>query len=194
MLKAKSTRWALFTTNYGRSAITTLELFSKNKLGSAEIGFVLYENLPSGASQVANEMGIQTERVIKSDFPDRKEFEKHIVGLLIRYQIDFIFLLGFGYFLKYDLIKKYQGKVINIHPALLPAFPGKRAMQQALNYGVKVTGITTHIIDDKLDEGEIICQIPIPIEKDESLKTLDAKFMKEASTIIMNTFREIQSR
>ena len=189
MKNDKPVSWALFTTNYGRSAVSTLELYKDGQLGNIEIGFVLYENLPSGAAELAQEMNIKTIRVIKSDFGSRGLYEKHLVNILIDNQIDFVFLLGFSYFLKHDLINKYEGRLINIHPSLLPSFPGKRAIQQALEYGVKVTGITTHYIDKELDKGRIIDQIPIEIDNEEAFKNLDKKFISKAKSLLKNTIR-----
>lgn len=191
MPEKKLVRWALFTTNYGRTAINTLELIRENKLKDVEIGLVLYENLPSGAAQLAEEMGIETARVIKSEFESRKAFEEHLVKLLDENEIDFIFLLGFGYFLQHDMLKKYEGKIINMHPSILPAFPGKRAMQQALKYGVKISGITTHYIDKDLDKGKIICQNPVVVKEGDTMETLDERYVKEFKPLLIDTFQKV---
>lgn len=189
MKNDKSVSWALFTTNFGRSAVSTLELYKDGQLGNIEIGFVLYENLPSGAAELAQEMNINTIRVIKSDFKSRDLYEKHLVKILLENQIDFVFLLGFSYFLKHDLINKYEGRLINIHPSLLPSFPGKRAIQQALEYGVRITGITTHYIDKELDKGRIIDQVPIEINNEEVFNDLDQKFLTTAKPLLKNTIK-----
>jgi len=91
------------------------------------------------------------------------------------------------------MLKAFPNRIINIHPSLFPSFLGtKTAIQDALEYGVKVTGITTHIIDDKLDEGVILCQTPIRVDDKDTFDTLYPKFAEEGKVIIKETINKIE--
>lgn len=184
-------KWSLFTTNWGRTAVNTLELYRNNKLPNTSIELVIYENLPSGAFELAQEIGIPTERVIRKDFDSRLNYEKHLLMLMEKYSIDYIFLQGYSYLIKSVLLEKFKNKIVNIHPSLLPSFKGKRAIQQAIEYGVKYSGITTHFIDEFVDEGEIICQLPVQIIKGDEFASIDARYQKESFQIILDTFNTV---
>ena len=184
-------RWGIFTTNYGRSAITLLDLFERGHFPNNEVAFLLYENLPSGAAEKAQNLNIPVEQVIKRNYANRAEYEKSLLQLCKHYQVDFIFLLGFSYLVKHDLLKTYDGRIINIHPSLLPSFKGKKAIQQALDYGVKVTGITTHFIDENLDEGGIIAQVPIEIGDETDFENIDRMFQDKSPQILKETVNKV---
>lgn len=185
--------WCLLTSGYGRSAQTILNLFKKDELGHSNIALVIYDQEPSAAFELASKLGIPTKQIRKSDFSDRASFENALTESCKTHMVDNIFLLGFGYVLKYSLLETYQGRIVNVHPSLLPSFKGKKAIQQAIDYGVKVTGITTHYIDEKLDEGSIIYQEPILINSDMSFEEIDALFMKAAPKTLKTTIDIVAS-
>ena len=102
-------------------------------------------------------------------------------------------MLNFKYIIKDDMLSAFPNRILNVHPSLFPSFLGtKTAIQDALDYGVKVTGITTHIIDDKIDEGNIICQTPIRINKNDTFDSLYPKFVKKGKKIIIKTIHKIE--
>ena len=97
--------------------------------------------------------------------------------------------------IKNKMLKAFPNRIVNIHPSLLPSFSGtKMAIQEVLAYGVKITGITTHIIDDKLDEGMILCQKTIKVKPDDTFETLYSKFSKKGITIILKTIKMMEKR
>jgi len=111
-------------------------------------------------------------------FKSRTAFDKEIVRILKTEKINLIVLAGFMRILSTDFVKKFQNHIINIHPALLPAFRGERAIERALKYGCKVTGVTVHFIDEKVDNGPVILQEAVKIKKGETLKSLEERVHK----------------
>ncbi len=110
-----------------------------------------------------------------SRFNSRAEFDKEIVKILERENIDLIVLAGFMRILSGYIVKKFKGKIINIHPALLPAFKGEKSIERALKYGCKITGVSVHFVDKKIDNGPIILQKAIEISQRITLKNLEKK-------------------
>jgi phosphoribosylglycinamide formyltransferase-1 len=109
------------------------------------------------------------------DYASKAEFEQAILTQLRKYEIEFIALAGYMRLIGPTLLTAYEGKIVNIHPSLLPAFPGKDAIGQAYRAGVKVTGVTVHYVDEGMDTGPIIAQRAIPIHEGESLAQLEAR-------------------
>lgn len=128
---------------------------------------------------------IVVERAKKADVPvysfmakqfaSKKEFEEAIYEQLKRYNVDFIVLAGYMRLIGPFLLEKYPGRIINIHPSLLPAFPGKDAIGQAVSAGVKITGVTIHFVDEGMDTGPIIAQRAVEIADGETEKEVAEK-------------------
>jgi phosphoribosylglycinamide formyltransferase-1 len=123
----------------------------------------------------ARRAGTKIALIKREDFAGREEFEKEIIRRLDEYKIDLIVLAGFMRVLGPDLIRRYQNKIMNIHPALLPAFKGSAGIKDAFDYGVKVTGVTVHFVDEEMDHGPIILQAAVKVEEKDTLQTLEAK-------------------
>lgn len=109
------------------------------------------------------------------DYAAKAEFEQAILAQLRKYHIDFIALAGYMRLVGPTLLDAYEGKIVNIHPSLLPAFPGKDAIGQAYRAGVKVTGVTIHYVDEGMDTGPIIAQRAVPIHDGEPLEQLETR-------------------
>jgi len=111
-------------------------------------------------------------------FNSRLDYDKEILGLLKKEKIDLIVLAGFMRILSLELVKSFKNKILNIHPALLPAFKGEDAVRMAYDYGSKVTGVTVHFVDEKVDNGPIVLQEAIKIKKGLTLPELEEKIHK----------------
>jgi phosphoribosylglycinamide formyltransferase 1 len=109
------------------------------------------------------------------DYASKAEFEQEILAELRKHEIEFIALAGYMRLIGPTLLAAYEGKIVNIHPSLLPAFPGKDAIGQAYRAGVKITGVTIHYVDEGMDTGPIIAQRAIAIHEGESLAQLEAR-------------------
>jgi len=109
----------------------------------------------------------------------REVFEREVVGVLKRYGVELVVLAGFMRLLTPYFISEFRNRIINIHPALLPSFPGTHAHRDALNYGVKVSGCTVHFVDEHMDAGPIIIQRCVPVFEDDTEDTLSARILEE---------------
>ena len=110
------------------------------------------------ALERAREAGVAAEVFPISEFSGREERDDAIAGWLAERAVGLVVLAGYMQLLSSDFLERFRGRVINVHPALLPAFPGLRAVEQALDYGVKVFGVTVHFVDDGVDTGPVILQ------------------------------------
>lgn len=184
--------WALLTTNYGRTAMRVLKLYDENKLPqNVDIKVVIFQNTPSGAAEYAQRLGIETFQISRNEFNTRILFEQELLKIMAERNIDYIFLLGFSYLLKHSILEYYEDRIVNVHPSLLPSFKGHKAIQQAMEYGVEYSGITTHFIDKEVDKGKIISQLPIPFFKDDSFQDIDNRYMDNTDEILVKTFNKI---
>ena len=116
---------------------------------------------------------------------DRKRAEKRVLEVLDKYEVDFVVLARFMKILSPDFVWRYKNKIINIHPSLLPSFPGPQAYRQAYEHGVKIIGVTAHFVSMHLDEGPVIAQESFHVKPDWSLKRIVAEGQKrEAKTLV----------
>lgn len=118
-------------------------------------------------------------------YSNKNEYEQILVDILQEYKIDLIVLAGYMRIVGGTLISSFPNKIINLHPSLLPAFKGKSAIEQALDYGVKVTGVTVHFVDEGMDTGPIIQQRVIPINEDETLESLTTKIHQAEYSLLI---------
>jgi phosphoribosylglycinamide formyltransferase-1 len=138
------------------------------------VAVVLSDVSESGILAGARERNIPAQFINPGKFRTKldEDAEKAYTETLGRYNVDLIALAGFMRVLKGDILKKYEGRIVNIHPSLLPSFPGLEAWKQALEYGVKVTGCTVHFVDAGVDSGPILGQRTVPILDDDTPQTL----------------------
>ena len=150
------------------------------KLGKikANLSLLVCDNPGAPAIGRAHRSGIKVARVLREDFATKKDFEDRIIQHLQENKIDLIVLAGFMRVLSPDFVAQYKNKIINIHPALLPSFKGTKSIKDAFEYGVKVTGVTVHFVDEQMDHGPIILQAPVKIEEDDTQESLEAKIHK----------------
>jgi phosphoribosylglycinamide formyltransferase-1 len=142
-----------------------------------EIAIVLSDVADAGILQLARERGIPAEFIAPGKFRTKldEEAERNYIETLQRADVGLIVLAGFMRILKGEFLRAFSERVINIHPSLLPAFPGLEAWKQALDYGVKVTGCTVHFVDQGVDSGPIIAQQTVPIADTDTPETLHAR-------------------
>lgn len=145
----------------------------------AEISMVISDRPGAAALDRAGTAGIPALVVPWGEFDSRAEFCKAILGELEGAGADGVVLAGFMRVLSEDVIAAYPNRVLNIHPSLLPAFPGSNAVAQALEHGVKVTGVTVHFVDEEVDHGPIIAQRAVPVLPDDDVASLQARIQIE---------------
>jgi phosphoribosylglycinamide formyltransferase-1 len=128
--------------------------------------------------QKAREHGVET-LVISHVGLSREEHERRLVAELKRRGVELVCLAGYMRLLSPYFLSEFPGRVLNIHPSLLPAFPGLEAQRQALEYGVKFSGCTVHFVDEQMDHGPIIAQAVVPVYDDDTVETLSARILAE---------------
>jgi len=149
----------------------------------ARIALVVSDNPGAFALKRAEKAGIRTLVVDKNNFKTREEFDKEIISHLRKEKIALVVLAGFMRLLSPHFIKEYEGRIMNIHPALLPSFKGTHGIKDALEYGVRITGPTVHFVDDKLDNGPIILQKAVEVKDGDTEETLLERVHKEEHRI-----------
>jgi phosphoribosylglycinamide formyltransferase 1 len=138
----------------------------------ARIVRVLSDNPEAYALKRAEARGIPTSVVRPSDFEDRPSYDRELVRLLAESGVELVVLAGYMKLLGPEFVRRFRGRIMNIHPALLPAFPGTSGVEDALAYGVKVSGVSVHFVDEGLDTGPIIVQEPVPVEEGDDAESL----------------------
>lgn len=126
----------------------------------------------------AKRAGIKTLLMQRREFATTNDFEAKIIQHLKEEKIDLIILAGFMRILSPGFVREYKGRILNIHPSLLPSFKGTHGIKDAFDYGVKITGVTVHLIDEELDHGPIILQEKVRIEENDTLESLEKKIHK----------------
>src|SRR5882672_7459740 len=146
----------------------------------AEIAIVLSDVADAGILERACERRLPAEFIAPGKFRTKldEEAEQAFVKRLVEAQVDLIVLAGFMRILKGDFLGAFANRVVNIHPSLLPAFPGLEAWKQALDYGVKVTGCTVHYVDQGIDSGPILAQQTVPVMTGDTPGTLHARIQE----------------
>ncbi len=136
---------------------------------------VISDNEEAYAQERARKHGVEALFVSPREHKNREAYDTAVVSLLQEREIDLVLLAGFMRLLSPLFVRAYRWKIMNIHPSLLPSFPGLEGVKQALEYGVKVSGCTVHFVDEGLDTGPIILQEAVPVYDDDEEKTLHAR-------------------
>jgi phosphoribosylglycinamide formyltransferase-1 len=164
---------------------SNFEAIARNVLNgtlACEIGFVFSNRPEAPGLQLARELGFDV-----ASFPskgiDRAAFDEQVAKLLHQHRVDLICLAGYMRLLTGGFVSQFSGRILNIHPSLLPAFPGLDAQHQALVHGVKVTGCTVHFVDENLDSGPILLQSPVPVLDNDTVESLSARILREEHRI-----------
>jgi len=168
---------AVFASGRGTNFGAIIRAVKKGKI-KANLSLLLCDNPKAGALGRAKRAGIKIALVKREDFASKEDFENKIIAYLEENKIDLIALAGFMRMLSPEFVGRYRGHILNIHPALLPSFKGTQAIKDAFDYGVKVTGVTVHFVDEKMDHGPIILQQALKIEEDDTLESLEKKIHK----------------
>lgn len=143
----------------------------------AKIGVVISDNPEANALRRISGMDIPSAVVARSSYATKQEFEAAIIAQLDLHHVELVLLAGFMKILSPQFINRFPARIMNIHPALLPSFPGLDAQEQALRYGVKVSGATVHFVDEGMDSGPIIIQEAVPVEDDDTVATLSERIL-----------------
>ena len=183
----KKTKAAVFISGKG-SNLKALIKFSNKKISPILIKLIISNKSTAKGLKYANQSNIE-KKVI--NFENSEIAEKKILNLLNKKKINFICLAGFMKILSKNFLHKFKGKIINIHPSLLPKYKGLNTHQRAIKNNDKYSGCTVHYVTNKLDSGKIIIQKKIRINKDETIKSLEKKILKQEHLLYPCAIRKI---
>lgn len=149
----------------------------------AEISLVISNNSEAGALQRAEKAGIKTLCIDHRNYSSREDFDREMIRALREAGVQLVILAGFMRIITKDFIDAFPGAIMNIHPALLPAFPGLHVQRKAIEYGARFSGCTVHFVDGGVDTGPIIIQAVVPIRDGDTEETLAARILRQEHLI-----------
>lgn len=152
------------------------------RIPNAEIAVVISHRDGAPGIARAHDRGIEA-RIIPSKGLDREAYDRQIVAILKKKQVDLVCLAGYMRLLSSYFVQGFHNRILNIHPSLLPAFPGLEAQRQALEHGVKFAGCTVHFVDENLDAGPIVLQAAVAVRDDDTVDSLSARILAEEHRI-----------
>ncbi|WP_145410753.1 phosphoribosylglycinamide formyltransferase [Paenibacillus xylanexedens] len=164
-------RIAVFASGEGSNFQSLVDAVRNGGL-NASVELLVCDKPAARVVQRAQDAGVDCHLFTPKNYESREAYEKEIVEVLEAKNIDLVVLAGYMRLLTSVVVERYAGRLINIHPSLLPAFPGKDAVGQALEYGVKITGVTVHFVDGGMDTGPIIAQHPVPVLLGDTAETI----------------------
>jgi phosphoribosylglycinamide formyltransferase-1 len=196
-----TTRIAILASGAGTNALALIRAWKQGELGDATVVAVASDRPGCGALAGAAQAGVEGLFVDPGIHPDRTSYGEALAAELRARGVDLICLAGFMRILSTGFLEAFDGKVLNIHPALLPSFPGAHAVRDALAWGVKVTGTTVHFADEEVDHGPIVAQECVPIlpgDDEESLhgriKAVEHRLYPEAVRLVVEGRARVRGR
>jgi len=191
-----TTRIAILISGRGSNMVALADAIQNGKIPNAEIAMVISDQPDAKGLTIAQERGIKT-LVIERRGRKREEHDREIVSVLREQRVDLVCLAGYMRVLSPFFVDAFADRILNIHPSLLPLFPGLDAQRQALGHGAKVSGCTVHFVDNTLDGGPIIAQRTVPVLEDDTVETLSARILEqehilypEAVALVLNRLKE----
>src|SRR5215218_319518 len=162
------------------------------RIPDAEIAVVISDKAGARGLELAKERGIETVAIERRG-RSREEHEHEIIAVLREHQADLVCLAGYMRLLSPCFVEAFRGRILNIHPSLLPAFPGLDAQRQALEHGVKVSGCTVHLVDDGLDSGPIVVQRTVPVLDGDTPESLAVRILEQEHLAYPEALRRLLS-
>ncbi len=171
-------RLGILLSGRGSNFVAIAESIRAGRLKGVEIAVVISNVADAAGLAKANELGLPTE-VFVSKGRTRAEHDAEVMACLKAYGVDLVCLAGYMRLLSKEFVAAFPQRILNIHPSLLPAFPGLEAQEQAFAYGVKVVGCTVHFVDEELDHGPILVQRAVPVLENDDAHTLAERILVE---------------
>jgi phosphoribosylglycinamide formyltransferase-1 len=175
---------AVLISGRGSNLKAILEAERNKKIANAQVKLVVSNNCKAEGLKYAKEFGKKTVCLESNNFKSKEAYDKELAQIIKSHNIELVVLAGFMRILSPWFIKQFENKIINIHPSLLPAFPGLNAQKQALECGVKVTGCTVHFANELIDRGPIILQKTVDVEEDDTEYSLSNRILEKEHEIL----------
>ncbi|HET7541711.1 MAG TPA: phosphoribosylglycinamide formyltransferase [Polyangiaceae bacterium] len=183
-------RLGVLVSGTGSNLQAILDAITQGTL-NARVELVISNRPGVQALERARAAGVRALTISHKEFAQREAFDKALVNALREAEVNWIVLAGFMRVLTPHFLAAFPGRIINIHPSLLPAFPGVDAVKQAFDYGVKLTGCTVHFVDQGVDSGRIIAQRAVPVEASDDLAALGARIHGAEHSVFVEVLRDI---
>ena len=162
---------AVFCSGHGTNLQAILDAIRAGRL-RARVALVISDQPGATALQRAKRAGVDAQYVDPAPHPTRASYERALIALCDAHRVRVVCLAGFMRILSPVFVRRYRHRLLNVHPALLPAFPGAHAIRDALAWGARVTGVTVHFVDEQVDHGPILLQEAVPIARGDTERTL----------------------
>jgi len=182
---------AVLVSGRGSNLQAIIDSIDREEL-DAHLSIVISNTKDAIALKRAEKHGIKTIFIDPSNYLSSKEYDKALVLKLKEFSVDLICLAGYMRILGEEVIQTFEKKIINIHPSLLPAFPGMNAQKQAINHGVKFSGCTVHFVDFGVDSGPIILQTVVPVYDNDDEKSLSKRILEQEHYLYPKAIKMIQ--
>ena len=183
-------RIAVLISGRGSNLQSIIDAIADRSL-DATLALVVSNRSEAAGLARARDAGIEALCLSQRDYRDRDAYDRAIVTVLRAHKVDLVCLAGFMRLVGTPMLEAFPQRILNIHPSLLPAFPGLDAQQQALAHGVRVSGATVHVVTPELDGGPIILQAPVPVLDDDTVETLSARILVEEHRIYPEAIRVV---
>ena len=181
---------AVLASGGGSNLQAIIDAIEAGRLG-CKVAVVISDNATAGALERGKLHNIPTEVITKADYPGREDYDKELTRVLMGYNVELIVLAGFMRVLSPVMVDTFPLKIINIHPALLPSFPGLNVQKAAIEASVRFSGCTVHFVDSGVDTGPIIIQAVVPVLDNDTVEALSERILKEEHRIYPEAIRLI---
>lgn len=189
-MSATEARVGILISGRGSNMISLVRAMQKGELPARPV--VVVSNRPDAAGlEAARELGVPAVVVDQAAVRPRSVHERRVVEVLREHGAEWVCLAGYMRLLKGALLEAYPMHILNIHPSLLPAFPGLDAQRQALDHGVRVAGCTVHLVDEECDHGPIVAQASVPVLDDDDDDTLSARILEQEHALYPEALRRV---
>lgn len=176
---------AIFASGSGSNFEAIVQAVQSGRLEGVEVSLLVCDKPGAKVVERAERLGVEAFVFSPKAYADKAAFEADIVAELRKRDVTLVVLAGYMRLIGETLLAAYEGSIINLHPSLLPAFPGKDAIGQAIAHGVKITGVTVHVVDAGLDTGPIIAQMPVAVEETDTTETLAARIHQVENQLLV---------
>jgi len=182
---------AVMVSGHGTNLKVILEAMAAGRC-PVDVRLVISDKADAGALKIASDAGVEHVVYLNpKDYSDRAQFDAACADLIDQHACQWIVLAGYMRILSSFFVRRFPRRIINIHPAILPSFPGAKAVEDALSYGVKASGCTVHLVDEVLDGGSILAQAIVPVHDDDTRETLHARIQKEEHKLYPATLKRM---
>lgn len=176
----------------GSNMVAVIDAVRSGEIPYSQVAIVISDQPNAAGLEKARERGVDTV-VIERRGRSREEHDADIIAELRRRGVELVCLAGYMRLLSCEFVQTFPDKIINIHPSLLPSFPGLDAQRQALEHGVKITGCTVHFVNEQLDAGEIILQLAVEVKDGDTVETLSERILEKEHKAYVEAVKRIVS-